>query len=224
MLLISLIPNSARVGLALSASVAIHVAVLTIGQGTGAPPVADASAPRRVSIHLVQASAVAATPGLSAASIAEIAREPWRNAPDPGLSAAQSVGEAAAGANDALEGRSGQVREFSDDSDDGEVYLPASTVDRHAAPTTALDLSHLQSLSAYSGQIMRLRVFVNRTGVVTKAEVLAADPRDLAAADLVAQTLKETRFSPATRDGVEVSSYFDVDIELANDYGQVVTR
>jgi hypothetical protein len=71
---------------------------------------------------------------------------------------------------------------------------------------------------------MRLRVFVNRTGVVTKAEVLAADPRDLAAADLVAETLKETRFSPATRDGVEVSSYFDVDIELANDYGQVVTR
>lgn len=81
--------------------------------------------------------------------------------------------------------------------------------DRAALPLTAPDLSALMDMAS-SGNPIRLRLHIDATGRVVRAEVLDCVPEDLAFANAFARALLRTPHMPARAGGKDVASTKDI--------------
>lgn len=101
-----------------------------------------------------------------------------------------------------------------DDGNTGE-YFAAQDVDLPALPRSSPDASRLDDITP-SGLPIRLRIYISVDGQVTAVETLLASDDDL----LVVQRLREmflaTAFIPAKRNGREVPSYKDIEVDVAS--------
>lgn len=91
-------------------------------------------------------------------------------------------------------------------------YVPPTDLDRAALPRSAPDLSMLEGLP-FSGLPLRLRLFVDRAGLVDDVTVLQTGD-DEAVTERVRQMFLRTAFVAGRRQGVDVASYKDVELTL----------
>lgn len=104
------------------------------------------------------------------------------------------------------------------------VFLPPSTVDSRAHPINFPDLSILAGVPGYSGDAVRLRLYVDASGHLVKSEILYARDGDRELAVRLADALVHTEFAPARRGASDVSSYVDVDIALTDERGRALSK
>lgn len=82
-------------------------------------------------------------------------------------------------------------------------------------PRSAPDARLLQDVPS-SGLPIRLRVFIDAEGMVTRVHTLAAADEDQAAAERLALMLSRTAFIPAQVGGRDVASYTDLEMRISD--------
>lgn len=82
-------------------------------------------------------------------------------------------------------------------------------------PKSAPDSASLAGVAS-SGLPIRLRLFVDARGVVAKVEVLHANEFDAEAVARLKEVFRATGFIPGRFNGVDVASYMDIELSLAD--------
>jgi hypothetical protein len=92
-------------------------------------------------------------------------------------------------------------------------HLPTAKLDIGPMPRSSPDDSRLEG-SQRSGLPIRVRLFVDAHGGVSRADVLSSAPGDEETAQRVAMMFRETAFTPGRLDGRDVASFIDIEIVL----------
>jgi hypothetical protein len=95
-------------------------------------------------------------------------------------------------------------------------HLPTAKLDIGPMPRSSPDDSRLEG-SHRSGLPMRVRLFVDAGGAVSRVDVLSSAPGDEETAQRVAMMFRETAFTPGRLDGRDVASFIDIEIVLDPD-------
>jgi hypothetical protein len=95
-------------------------------------------------------------------------------------------------------------------------HLPTVQLDIGPMPRSSPDDSRLEG-SHRSGLPMRMRLFVDADGEVSRVDVLSSAPGDEETAQRVATMFRETAFTPGRLDGQDVASFIDIEIVLEAD-------
>ncbi|GBG12633.1 uncharacterized protein NMK_0164 [Novimethylophilus kurashikiensis] len=94
-------------------------------------------------------------------------------------------------------------------------YIPASMLDFPLLPKSAPDLESLDGLQL-SGSPIRLRLFIDRNGLVVRIETLQAHEEDQLAIDQIKEVFSNTSFIPGKLQGVVVAAYQDIEFGEAS--------
>ncbi|SFC61778.1 hypothetical protein SAMN04515619_11066 [Collimonas sp. OK412] len=95
------------------------------------------------------------------------------------------------------------------------TFLPSSEMDFGAVPVSEPD-SHFLVGVKNSGSPIRLRLYVDKYGVVKDIHVLQADDMDGLAVEHLVAMFYATTFIPARREGVDMSSYMDIELNITD--------
>jgi hypothetical protein len=90
-------------------------------------------------------------------------------------------------------------------------HLAGWELDMAPVPRSTPDESRLEGISA-TGLPVRLRVFVELDGAVSKVQVLQAAQADADFATALQQALLATAYVPGRRAGVDVAAYIDIEV------------
>ncbi|WP_394779279.1 energy transducer TonB [Undibacterium sp.] len=99
---------------------------------------------------------------------------------------------------------------------DGPIYLGSKEVDKPALPTGEPNIQLLNGASSKSGLPIRLRVFIDAKGNVTKITRLLAPPADEDLVEKIINMMQQTVFMPAKRAGNDVASYRDLEFNISD--------
>jgi hypothetical protein len=103
------------------------------------------------------------------------------------------------------------VTEALPEPDTGEVYFSAGSMERGPSPVSEPDQS-LMTESSVTGLPVRLRLYIDRFGVVVDVTVMQTSEQDQAFVDNLIGMFKATAFLPGRRDGVDMPSYLDIEL------------
>jgi hypothetical protein len=93
------------------------------------------------------------------------------------------------------------------------TYYGSQEVDKDALPYSAPDPDLLADV-AVSGLPIRLRLYIDASGVVTGVDTLQALADDQQALERIERMLRGTRFMPARLGGTDVNSYQDLEFHI----------
>ncbi|WP_442781968.1 hypothetical protein [Collimonas fungivorans] len=112
--------------------------------------------------------------------------------------------------------KAGQAERGTDLQDElPSTFLPSSEMDLGAVPVSEPD-SHFLAGVKSSGSPIRLRLYVDKYGVVKDIHVLQADDTDGVAVERVLAMFYATPFIPARREGIDMSSYMDIELNITD--------
>lgn len=94
-------------------------------------------------------------------------------------------------------------------------YFPTSELQIQPLPRSEPDSTRLLGIKA-SGLPIRLRLYVDAAGAVADIDVLSASELDTEAVDRAKAMFHATAFVPGKRNGEEVASYMDIELDLAS--------
>lgn len=92
-----------------------------------------------------------------------------------------------------------------------EPFLPPSSLDQAALPKSGPSLESLDDIPT-TGMPIRLRLYIDETGVVQQVVPLEFAPDDEAAVFQLQRVFMDTTFLPGQRQGKYVRSYLDIEI------------
>ena len=92
-------------------------------------------------------------------------------------------------------------------------HFATDELDRPPLPRSAPDPS-LTADVPRSGLPMRLRLFIDANGSVSDVAILQASDLDAEAVEAIKKMFSETAFVAGRRDGIDVPSFFDVEVRL----------
>lgn len=95
------------------------------------------------------------------------------------------------------------------------AYVPSSLLERPALPTSAPDPAWL-TRTPWSGLPIRLRLFIDERGKVTRVTVLQAMESDAEAAWRLRRMFRDTGFLPGRQGGRDVPSYMDLELRASD--------
>ncbi|WP_061534320.1 hypothetical protein [Collimonas arenae] len=95
------------------------------------------------------------------------------------------------------------------------TFLPSSEMDLGAVPVSEPDSRLLVGVES-SGLPIRLRLYVDKYGVVKDIHVLQVDDMDAPAVERLESMFYATTFIPARREGRDMSSYMDIEVNIAD--------
>ncbi|WP_176992774.1 hypothetical protein [Collimonas sp. OK242] len=95
------------------------------------------------------------------------------------------------------------------------TFLPSSEMDLGAVPVSEPDSQFLVGVKS-SGSPIRLRLYVDKYGVVKDIRVLQADDADGLAVERLVAMFYATAFIPARREGMDMSSYMDIELHITD--------
>ena len=95
------------------------------------------------------------------------------------------------------------------------TFLPSSEMDLGAVPVSEPDSRFLVGVKS-GGSPIRLRLYVDKYGVVKDIHVLQADDTDRLAVERLEAMFYATTFIPARRDGMDMSSYMDIELNITD--------
>lgn len=94
-------------------------------------------------------------------------------------------------------------------------YFASQDVDRPALPRSSPDDSQLGGMTP-SGLPIRLRIYISAEGEVTAVDVLFASEEDQPVVQRLREMFLATAFIAAKRNGEEVPSYKDIDVDFSD--------
>lgn len=94
------------------------------------------------------------------------------------------------------------------------TFLPSSEMDLGAVPVSEPDSRFLAGIES-SGLPIRLRLYVDSFGVVKDIHALHVDDADRSAVERLKAMFYSTAFIPARREGIDMSSYMDIEVTVA---------
>lgn len=221
-------PRAALVGLTVVCLMAHAAALgsLSIARERNVAPTATRAVSPAVQVRLLQVplSAAAAEP-LSAPGLQSIASQPPQevvpsssplaphvaggSVPDVTLVVAQPSQHAEATAAPESVATVADSSAASNDS----AYLPTSLLDSRPLPRSAPNEAYVDNVHK-SGLPIRVRLFIEPTGMVSTVDVLSVAPGDEDAAAQVVAMFRDTAFSPGRRQGIDVASFMDIEVVL----------
>lgn len=102
------------------------------------------------------------------------------------------------------------------------TFLPSSEMKPAAVPVSEPDSQVLNGVPN-TGLPIRLRLYVDKHGVVKDIHVLQADEMDGLAVERLEAMFYATVFVPAQRKGVDMSSYMDIEVNVTDFTGVTPT-
>jgi hypothetical protein len=112
--------------------------------------------------------------------------------------------------------RAGLSKQATDVQDElPSTFLPSSQMERGAVPTSEPDSQLLNGVEN-TGLPIRLRLYVDKHGVVKDIHTLQADDMDAMAVERLKAMFYATKFIPARREGKDMSSYMDIELNLTD--------
>ncbi|WP_326940523.1 hypothetical protein [Actimicrobium sp. GrIS 1.19] len=93
----------------------------------------------------------------------------------------------------------------------GEVFFSASSMERGPSPVSEPDQS-LMTERSVTGLPVRLRLYIDRFGVVVDVTAIQTSEQDQAFVDNLIGMFKATAFLPGRRDGMDMPSYLDLEL------------
>jgi len=95
------------------------------------------------------------------------------------------------------------------------TFLPSSEMERGAVPASEPDSQLLNGVEN-TGLPIRLRLYVDKHGAVKDIHTLQADDMDAMAVERLKTMFYATTFIPARREGKDMSSYMDIELNLTD--------
>ena len=106
------------------------------------------------------------------------------------------------------------VLEKEDLSNDRVSFLPAGELDRRPLPVSEPDIGMLNG-SISTGLPIKLRLFINSYGYVSRIDVLVADEGDTQFIERLKQMFFATRYIPGRLNGLDVDAFTDIQLNAA---------
>ena len=94
-------------------------------------------------------------------------------------------------------------------------FWPTSQLALPPLPRSEPDATRLMGAVA-SGLPIRLRLYIDALGAVASIEVLQASERDADVVDRMKNMFYDTRFLAGKRAGIDVASYMDIEVSVAD--------
>ena len=94
-------------------------------------------------------------------------------------------------------------------------YWPTDQLELPPLPRSAPDASGLVGVIA-SGSPIRLRLYVDASGIVANVDVLQANEQDADVVKRMQAMFYDTRFLPGRRAGIDVASFIDIEVSVAD--------
>ena len=94
-------------------------------------------------------------------------------------------------------------------------YWPTHQLELPPLPRSEPDATRLLGAVA-SGLPIRLRLYIDELGVVANIELLQASEQDDDVVERVKKMFYDTRFLAGRRAGIDVASYMDIEISVAD--------
>jgi hypothetical protein len=169
----------------------------------------------RENAHLVQMTLYAGVGEAQAILPAPISRPTAPSVVRPVPPVAASLARPGSGAiGDAIP-KAGLSEQATDVQDElPSTFLPSSEMERGAVPASEPDSQFLNGVEN-TGLPIRLRLYVDKHGVVKDIHTLQADDMDAMAVERLKAMFYATTFIPARREGKDMSSYMDIELNLA---------
>lgn len=95
------------------------------------------------------------------------------------------------------------------------TFLPSSAMELGPVPVSEPDSQFLVGVKG-SGLPIRLRLYVDKYGIVKDIHVLQTDDADGLAVERLEAMFYATTFIPARREGMDMSSYMDIELNITD--------